>query len=126
MTGKMLGLLAAMSCLAASLAFAGEIQKGAAMRAKPNSIWFQDPAQFAHWRRLKESGDTKALASYEEKALSSRDAWLFIKPLTVKIIGYEPRESQVAVEMMTAGRLQGTTWLLDAGAVEPLGADPAQ
>ena len=48
--------------------------------------------------------------------LSQRNAWQFLKPLKVKILRYELATSQVNVEMKTAGRLQGTTWWLDASA----------
>jgi hypothetical protein len=59
----------------------GEIQKGATMQVKPNSIWFQDVAMLTHWQRLKKSGDAAALASYQDSALSHRDAWQFTNQL---------------------------------------------
>jgi hypothetical protein len=106
-----------MSCLGMSLAFAGEIRKGATMQVKPNSMWFQDTARLTHWQQLKKSGDSTALASYQDEVLSSRDAWQFTKRLTVRILGYEPGKGQVNVEMKTAGRMLGSTWLLDADAL---------
>jgi hypothetical protein len=98
-------------------AIAGPIRKGAVMQVKPNSIWFDESAQLTHWQELKKSGNTAALTSYEEQMLGQRDAWQFLKPLKVKILRYEPVTSQVNVEMKTTGRLQGTTWWLDASAV---------
>jgi hypothetical protein len=97
--------------------FAGEIRKGATMQVKPNSIWFQDADKFTHWQERKKSGDSTALASYQDEVLSDRDAWQFTKRLTVKVLSYEPRKNQVNVEMKTAGRLLGSTWLLDADAL---------
>ena len=49
--------------------------------------------------------------------LGNRDAWQFIYPLTVKILGYDPAKHQVHVEMTTEGRMQGTDWLLDPDAL---------
>ena len=97
--------------------FAGEIEKGAAMQVKPNSIWFQDAAQLAHWQKLKKSGNAKALASYQERLLSEREAWQFLNPLAVKIVGYQPKQRRVDVEMTSEGRMKGTTWLLDPDAL---------
>jgi hypothetical protein len=51
------------------------------MQVKPNSIWFQDVAMLTHWQRLKKSGDAAALASYQDSALSHRDAWQFTNQL---------------------------------------------
>ena len=97
--------------------FAGEIRKGATMEVKPNSIWFQEAAGLSHWQELKKSGDAAALASYQDKVLSHRDAWQFLNQLTVKILSYEPRKNQVNVEMKTPGRMLGSKWLLDANAL---------
>jgi len=96
---------------------AGEIRKGATMRVKANSIWFQDTDRLTHWQALKKSGDSTALSSYQEEVLGNWDAWQFINPLTVKILSYKPRENRVDVEMKTSGRLLGTTWSLDADAL---------
>jgi len=52
----------------------GEIRAGATMEVKPNSIWFDDLAQFSRWQQLKKSGNSKALASYQKERLSQRDA----------------------------------------------------
>lgn len=97
--------------------FAGEIRKGATMEVKSDSIWFQDVAKLTHWQALKKSGHAAALAAYEDKALSHRDAWQFTKPLSVKILRYDPAKKQVNVEMETPGRMLGSTWFLDSNAL---------
>ena len=114
---KALCLLATMSCLGVSLAFAGDIRKGATMQVKPNSIWFEDAARLTRWQQLKTGDDPAALASYQEELLSQRDAWQFINPLTVKILKHEPGKNRVSVEMKTEGRRRGSTGLLDTGAL---------
>jgi hypothetical protein len=100
---------------------AGEVRKGATMQVKADSIWFQDAGKFARWQALKKGGDAKALAAYQEEALHQRDAWQFTKPLAVKILGVTPKASRVDVEMTTAGRLQGSRWLLDIDAIDAKG-----
>jgi hypothetical protein len=45
--------------------FAGKIQKGAIMDVKPNSIWFDEIADLAHWQALKKAGNATELASYQ-------------------------------------------------------------
>ena len=87
------------------------------MEVKPNSIWFQDAAKLARWQQLKKSGNSKALASYQNDLLSNRDAWQFTKPLTVQILSYEPGKKQVNVEMKTPGRMLGSKWFLDTDAL---------
>jgi hypothetical protein len=111
----LLTVLVLLASIAAS--FAGPIRKGAVMQVKPNSVWFDEAAKLTHWQELKKSGDEAALTSFQEQMLGQREAWQFLKPLKVKILSYEPAKSQVNVEMKTAGRLQGTTWWLDASAV---------
>jgi len=93
---------------------AGEIRPGASMRVKPDSIWFEDRAKLMRWQALKKAGDAKALASYQDGLLQAREAWQFTRPLTVRIRGFEPKAHLVNVEMQTEGRLQGSTWVLDA------------
>ncbi len=102
---------------AATGALAGDIRKGAIMQVRPNSIWFQDVAMLTHWQQLKKNGDAAALASYQDSVLHSRDAWQFVYPLTVKVLGFAPRKNRVTVEMETAGRFEGSTWVLDADAL---------
>ena len=71
----------------------------------------------AQWQDLRKRGNAKALTTYEEKALANREAWKFLNPLSVKVLGYERDKQQVKVEMTTPGRLLGSTWFLDAGAL---------
>lgn len=101
-----------------SAAFAGEISKGATMQVKADSIWFEKAVGLTEWQKRKKSGDPAAFASYQDKLLSSRKAWQFLKPLTVKILKFSPGTNQVSVEMQTPGRFSGTTWFVDASAVE--------
>ena len=61
-------------------AFAAEIRKGATMQVKPDSIWFEDTAKLTRWQQLKKRGNAAALKSYEDKALSKREAWQFTGP----------------------------------------------
>jgi len=96
---------------------AGPIWKGAVMEVKPNSIWFEEVARLTRWQELKKGGDAAALTSYQEQMLGGREAWQFLKPLKVKILRYDTAASQINVEMKTSGRMQGTTWWLDASAV---------
>src|ERR1700733_7301239 len=81
-------------------AWAADIQKGATMEVKADSIWFQDVPRLAHWQKLKKDHSTE-LASYEAKELDSRNAWQFTKPLSVKILGYDVASNQVNVQMET-------------------------
>jgi len=101
------------SCLAA------EFAKGATRQVKPNSIWLQDAAEFAHWQGLKKSGDAAALDAYQEKMLSSREAWQFLTQLDVKVLSYDKKRKQVSVKMLTPGRFEGEDWLLDVDSFVP-------
>ena len=49
------------------------------MQVKPNSIWFEDTAKLTRWQQLKKSGNAAALTSYQDQALSKRDAWQFLR-----------------------------------------------
>jgi hypothetical protein len=98
-------------------AFAREIRKGATMEVKANSIWFGEAAKLTRWQALKKSGRAAAFAAYQDQALSNRDAWQFLNQLTVKILRYDAAKNQVNVEMETEGRMHGSTWFLDAGAL---------
>ena len=97
--------------------WAAEFRKGATAQVKGNSIWFQDSTKLARWQRLKKSGNSIALASYQDEVLSRRDAWQFTNPVTVRILRHRSWANRVQVEM-TAGRMLGTKWLLDADALE--------
>ena len=102
----------------ATACLAGEIRKGAIVQVKADSIWFEEVEKLARWQALKKNGDAKAFAAYQEEALRQRDAWQFIKPLTVKVLAVTPKANRVEVEMMTEGRLQGSRWLLDVDAID--------
>jgi hypothetical protein len=106
------GILSLVFALAIT-SLAGEIRKGATMEVKANSIWFQEVKDLTRWQQLKKSGNSNALADYQEKLLSNRDAWQFTNPLTVKVVSYGAAKHQVKVEMETPGRMQGTSWFLD-------------
>ena len=97
----------------ATSGFAAEIRKGAIRQVKPNSIWFQEAEQLTRWQALKKGGDVEALASYERKLLSEREAWQFIHELPVKVLRIEPAKQRINVEMTTRGRMAGTRWFLD-------------
>lgn len=96
-------------------ALAAEIRVGATVRVKPDSIWFEETANLTHWQKLKKGRNRAALAAYQDQKLRSRDAWQFLYPMEVKVLGYEPKTNQVSVEMLTEGRFLGTQWVLDAG-----------
>ena len=99
--------------LLATATLAADIKPGATMQVKPNSIWFDDASQLARWQALKKSGDDKALAAYQDKLLGQRDAWQFIHPLEVKVIGVNAKIGQVHVKMLTPGRFVGIDMFLD-------------
>ena len=82
---------------------------------KPDSIWFEETTNLTRWQQLKKGRDRAALRSFQEQKLHSRDAWQFLYPMEVKILGTEPKTNQVSVEMLTEGRFLGTKWVLDAG-----------
>jgi hypothetical protein len=94
-----------------------EIREGAKLEARPNSIWFQDEDKLAHWQELKAAGKAEALAAFEEEELADREAWQFEPALSVRVLDYEPDTHTVNVEMLTPGRMQGTTWFVDEGVV---------
>jgi hypothetical protein len=110
-------LWAAICCLGVSLVFAAGIRTGATMQVKHDSIWFQTSAELTRWQQLKKVGDAAAFASYQAKLLSSRDAWQFTTQLTVKVLAHDLGKNQVNVEMLTAGRMLGSTWFIDADAL---------
>ena len=57
----------------------------------PNSIWFQEAEQLTRWQALKKGGDVEALASYQRKLLSEREAWWFHSAeLPIKVLRIEP------------------------------------
>jgi murein L,D-transpeptidase YcbB/YkuD len=103
----------------ATAAFAVDIKNGATADVKAHSIWFQDDAQLARWQQLKQAGDAKALARYQDRLLSTRHAWQFDNALTVRILRYEPDQHRVKVEMTTEGRMKGAKWSIDPDALMP-------
>lgn len=96
---------------------ASEIQKGASMQVKADSIWFQEVDHLTQWQKLKKGGDAKALSAYQKKLLSNRDSWQFTNSLLVRVLGHEAAKHQVHVEMTTPGRMLGTDWWLDSSAL---------
>jgi hypothetical protein len=96
---------------------AAEIKKGATAEVRANAIWFLKAGQLARWQRLKKAADPQALQAYQHELLSSRDAWQFLKPLSVEILGYDAAGNRVRVKMTTPGRMLGSEWLLDGGAL---------
>lgn len=108
-------ILAALAAATGASAF----EKGETLTVKPDRIWFEKPETLTRWQELKRSGDQAALAAYEDHVLGEREAWEFSAPLTVEVLGYDADRKQVSVEMKTPGRMEGTTWVLDAEAIAP-------
>jgi hypothetical protein len=97
--------------------FAQQIQKGAKMEVKPDSIWFLEVGNLSTWQKLKKAGNPAEFESYQTKELDARHAWQFTKPLIVKIISFEPQKNQAKVELLTPGRYLGSTWWIDGNAL---------
>jgi hypothetical protein len=97
---------------------AADFKKGAIMQVKPNSIWFEEAVKLTEWQQKRKNSAGAAFANYQKSILSAREAWQFINPQTVKVLGYERGKNQVTVELKATGRLQGSTWVLDAGAFQ--------
>src|SRR5262245_16343809 len=115
---RILVALIVMSFLSAD-AIAAEIRKGAVMQVKADSIWFEKAAGLTDWQKRKKIDTPAFFASYQERLLSNRVAWQFIGTQTVKILKVWPRRDQAHVEMRTpGGRLSGSKWFVDAGAIE--------
>jgi len=96
---------------------AAEIRRGAIMTVKANSIWFEEATQLDEWQQ-KKAGDASAFAEYQERRLHAREAWQFINPLKVKIIGHNPKKHRVYVEMLGKGRFEGAEWFVDDSAMK--------
>jgi hypothetical protein len=92
---------------------------GAMATVRAGVIWFKDQDALSRWQKLKRAASVEDLADYEHQVLSQREAWQFTKPLEAKIIGYDAGRGQATVEMQKPGRMQGTTWVLDASAIAP-------
>jgi hypothetical protein len=52
------------------VSFAGEIRRAATTQVNANSIWFEDAAKLAQWQKLKKSGDSAALTSYQDQTVA--------------------------------------------------------
>ena len=96
--------------------FAEQIQEGAKMEVKADSIWFLEVGNLSTWQKLKKLGNPAEFESYQTKELGARHAWQFTKPLTVKIISFQPQKNQAKVELLTPGRHLGSTWWIDGNA----------
>jgi hypothetical protein len=96
--------------------FAEQIRQGAKMEVRSDSIWFLEVGNLSTWQKLKKSGNPAEFESFQTKELGARYAWQFTKPLTVKIISFEPRKNQAKVELLTPGRYLGSTWWIDGNA----------
>ncbi len=95
---------------------AEQIREGAKMEVKPDSIWFLEVGDLSNWQKLKKAGNPAEFESYQSRELGARHAWQFTKPLTVKIISFEPQKNQAKVQLLTPGRYLGTTWWIDGNA----------
>ena len=109
-------VLAIVASLVATSALAAELKVGTTVEVKANSMWFEEAAQLTRWQQVRRRGDGKALTAYEEKVRGAREAWQFGGRLSVRILAYDRSRHQVKVEMLTAGRLQGSTWYVDDSA----------
>ncbi len=85
------------------------------MRVKPNAIWFEEAAHLEEWQKRRKAGDAKAFAAYEEERLHAREAWQFLYPHKVRVIGVNRAKHRVYVETLTKGRFEGVNWFLDDG-----------
>ena len=96
-------------------AFAGQFRVGAKMHVKEDSMWFQTDVGLTVWQRFQKTATPSVLESYRDVVLGSRQAWQFGLVQSVKILGYEPQENQVNVEMLVPGKIKwdGSTWWLD-------------
>jgi len=96
-------------------AFAGQFRVGARMHVKEDSMWFQTDADLTVWQRFQKTATPPVLESYRDVVLGSRQAWQFGLVQSVKILGYEPQENQVNVQMLTPGKIKwdGSIWWMD-------------
>jgi hypothetical protein len=97
--------------------FAQQIQEGAKMEVKQDSIWFLEVGNLSTWQKLKKSGNRAEFESFQDKELGARDAWQFAKPLPVKILSFQPQKNQAKVEMLIPGKYLGSTWWIDGNAL---------
>jgi hypothetical protein len=100
------------------ISFAADIRKGAIVQVKANALWFEDAGKLARWQRMKKKSDAPTLAKLEQSMLRAREALQLVNPQTVKVLDFDAKTSRVRVEMTGEGRMQGTRWVVDEGAVE--------
>jgi hypothetical protein len=97
--------------------FAQQIQEGAKMEVKHDSIWFRELGNLSTWQKLKNSGSRAEFKSFEDKELGDRDAWQFNNTLPVKVISFDPQTNQAKVEMLISGKYHGSQWWIDGSAL---------
>jgi hypothetical protein len=57
--------------------------------------------------KVEKVGKSGRIRIFQTKELDARHAWQFTKPLTVKIISFEPQKNQAKVELLTPGPVSG-------------------
>lgn len=97
---------------------AADIRKGATMRIKAETLWFEDAGKFARWQRMKTRDDAATIARQEQSMLRAREAWRFEGAQSVKVLDPGVKGGGVRVEMLAEGRMQGTRWVVEESAVE--------
>lgn len=109
--------LAVLAAMSASV-LAADIRKGATMQVKANTLWFEDAGKLARWQRMKKKSDAPTLAKLEQSMLRAREALQLVNPQPVTVLDFDAKTGRVRVEMTGEGRMQGTRWVVDEGAVE--------
>jgi hypothetical protein len=97
---------------------AADIRAGATVRVKAGSLFFEDAGKLARWQRQKKRDDAATLARIQASMLRAREAWQFTDLQTVKVLDFDAKTGRVRVEMLAEGRMQGTRWVVEEGAVE--------
>jgi hypothetical protein len=103
---------------AAATVAAAEIRPGRIVTVKANSFWFEEFAQLEEWRARRKAGDAKAFEEYQDRVLHAREAWQFINPVKVRVIGYNAKARRVYVETVSKGRMEGVNWFLDVNTIQ--------
>lgn len=104
--------------LAAAAASAADIRKGATLQVKAGALFFEDAGKFARFQRQKKRDDAATLDRVRTSMLRAREAFAFDKPQSVKVLDIDVKGGGLRVEMLAEGRMQGTRWVVDEGAVE--------
>lgn len=112
----MLPLIASVMLTTACLA--ADIRAGATVQVKAGALYFEDAGKLARWQRQKKRDDAATLAKIEGSMLRAREAWQFTQALSAKVIDVDAKTGRVRVEMLSDGRMKGTRWVVDEGAVE--------